>query len=343
MLLGLALLLTPAGARALSYSEALAALSAAHETVQRGDRDAARDDLAALIETVRSDPDIADELRGDLEASAHAELAGLAWREADGARAAEALAAGIEAYGEDRLKGLASDYVLSHLALAAMYAQAGDFTAANAAYDKAEAQIGAIFEDQVSSRLAFQMVFKREMTRAYIDLRGDPAMEGIANTASATRIAESLGTPYASVHQLTEAFALGAAGRLDEAAAKADDAASGGLPFGRDYVSRAMLFQAGALGTLGKRDEALRLARAAEGYAESNDAQVAVLQLLTDLEKQAPGADWPTRFDPSADTFFMALVPRMRLTSQILTRGDKRLPRPLVNIGYAFDFLPVPD
>ena len=34
-----------------------------------------------------------------------------------------------------------------------------------------------------------------------------------------------------------------------------------------------------------------------------------------------------------------SISPRMRLTSMILERGDKRLPRPAVNIGYAFDFV----
>gem|GEM_PF-4990518 len=328
-------------AHALSYTEALAQLSTAHDKMRDGDPVEAKAILDDLIETVPREEAIDPELRGDIIASAMAELAGIAWQKADGARAASLMQASINAYGDGRLKQLASDYVLQHLALAAMHAQAGAFDEADRAYQKAKAHIAVMMEAQVNNQMAFQIVFKREMTRAYIDLRGEPGEQGIANTASATRIADAIGTPYAAVHRLTEAFALGAAGRFDEAAVKADDAAAGGLPFGRDYVSRAMLFRAGALGTVGKRDDALKLARAAEAYAESNDAQVAVLQLLADLDAQTDDAAWPVRFDPSSDSFFMALVPRMRLSSQVLERGDTRLPRPLVNIGYAFDFVPV--
>lgn len=340
LLAGLTMALAQApAARALSYTEALAQLSGAHDAIAKGERAGVAADLTGLIERVSAEPSIDDELRGDVLAAAHSELAGLAWRDADGAAAATHLNAAIAAYGEARLKQLTTDYILQHLALAAMHAQAGALERANTAFDKAEAHIKVMFADQVNNRSAFQIIFKREMTRAYIDLSGAPSAAGVENTAGATRIAESLGTPYAAVHQLTEAFALAALGRLDDAARKADDAAGGGLPFGRDYVSRAMLFRAGALASLGQRDEALKLARAAEGYAESNDAQVAVLQILTDLEDRDADDAWPTRYDPSSATFFMALVPRMRLTSQILERGDTRLPRPTVDIGYAFDFV----
>lgn len=327
---------TPAAAA--TYDEALAALAAAHEQMRSGAVADAAVTLDRLIEETPADPEIADELKADIIASALTERAGVAWQAADGATAAALLQRAIDAYGEDRLKQMSSSYVLHQFTLAAMHAQAGAHGQAEAAYDRALAHIDVLFEEQVNNQLAFQIVFKREMTRAFLDLAGATGEAGVDNAASATEVAESLGTPYASVHRLTEAFALAAVGRLDEAAAKADGAAAGGLPFGRDYVSRAMLFRAGALGALDRREEALKLARAAEGYAESNDAQVAVLQLLNDVDGQADGAPWPTRFDPRSEDFFMVLAPRMRLTSEIRERGETRLPRPVVNVGYAFDF-----
>lgn len=323
---------------AATYDEALAQLAAAHAQVKAGEVADAALTLDRLIEETPSDPQIAGELKADVLASALTERAGVAWLAADGAQAATLLDQAIATYGEARLKEMSASYVLHQFALAAMHAQAGALDLANAAYDRAVTHIDVLFAEQVNNQIGFQIVFKREMTRAFIDLAGAPSEEGIDNAASATRIAESLGTPYAAVHRLTEAFALAAAGRLAEAAAKADDAAADGLPFGRDYVSRAMLFQAGALGALDRREEALKLARAAEGYADSNDAQVAVLQLLNDVDAQPAEAPWPTRFDPRSDEFFMVLAPRMRLTSEILERGETRLPRPVVNVGYAFDF-----
>lgn len=327
-----------ADAYAATYDEALSQLAAAHEQVRAGAVADAAVTLDRLIEETPSDPQIAEELKADVLASALTERAGVAWLAADGAQAASLLEQAIATYGEARLKQMSASYVLHQFALAAMHAQAGALDQADAAYDRAVAHIDVLFAEQVNNQTAFQIVFKREMTRAFIDLAGAPGQEGVDNAAAATRVAESLGTPYAAVHRLTEAFALAAAGRLDEAADKADGAAADGLPFGRDYVSRAMLFRAGALGALDRRDEALKLARAAEGYAESNDAQVAVLQLLNDLDAQPAAAPWPTRFDPRSDEFFMVLAPRMRLTSEIRERGETRLPRPVVNVGYAFDF-----